>query len=254
MSSARPSTREIYDTTAHRWVRHGPISLSDFTARQPVLALCEPVTGLRVLDLGAGEGYCSRHLRRAGASRVEGLELSAAMVDLARREEQREPLGIGYHHGDATDLSRFGDAETDLVLAMFLFNYLDPVQTGACMQQVARALRPGGRFVFAVPHPAFPFVRSPAPPFYLDAGSSGYFSSAGQWFPGRIWRRDGIALDVQLCHKTIEQYFTALREAGFRSMPRLLELGVTEQLVALDPAFFGPLRDTPLHMAMEVIR
>ena len=54
--------------------------------------------------------------------------------------------------------------------------------------------------------------------------------------------------------KPIEQYFTALREAGFQSMPRLLELGVTEQLLAMDPAFFGSLQDIPLHMAMEVIR
>ncbi len=248
------STREMYDTTAHRWARSGPVALSDFTARQPVLAMCEPVTGLGALDLGAGEGYCSRHLRRAGASRVQGLELSARMVELARGAEAREPLGIVYHHGDATDLSRFGEAETDLALAMFLFNYLDPAQTRACMREVARVLRPGGRFVFAVPHPVFPFVRSPAPPFYLDAGSGGYFSSAGQWFPGRIWRRDGVALDVQLCHKTIEHYFGAMRDAGFRSMPRVLELGVTEQLMDMDPAFFGPLRDIPLHVAMEIIR
>jgi SAM-dependent methyltransferase len=254
MSSPRPSTREIYDATAHRWVRLGPVALSDFTARQPVLALCEPVAGLRVVDLGAGEGYCSRHLRRAGASRVDGVELSEAMVELARAEEAREPLGIEYHLGDATDLSRFGDEEVDLALAMFLFNYLDPAQTRACMREVARMLRPGGRFVFAVPHPVFPFLRSPAPPFYLDAGSGGYFSAAGEWFPGRIWRRDGRALDVQLCHKTIEEYVAAMRAAGFGSMPRLLELGVTEELVEMDPAFFGPLRDMPLHLAMEVIR
>ena len=81
-----------------------------------------------------------------------------------------------------------------------------------------------------------------------------YFSSAGSWFPGRIWRRDGVALDVQLCHKTLEDYFAALRQAGFRSMPTVLELGVTERLLDLDPAFFSPLRDVPLHLAMEVIR
>lgn len=137
---------------------------------------------------------------------------------------------------------------------MFLFNYLDVEQTHACMREVARVLRRGGRFVFAVPHPVLPFVRPTGPPFYFDAGTGGYFSAVGHWFPGRIWRRDGMALDVRVCHKTVQTYVEALAGAGFRSMPTVLELGVTADLMAMDAAFFGPLRDTPLHLAMEVRR
>lgn len=246
-------TRELYDQSAKRWVRTAPLSLSDFTGRVPVLQMCEPAEGARVLDLGCGEGYCARALRRRGAD-VTGLDVSAGMIDQARAQEAAHPLGIEYDVGCATDLSRFGSATFDTVLAVFLFNYLDVDQTRRCMAETARVVRPGGRFVFAVPHPAFPYLRPAAPPFYFRTGGAGYFSARDRRFPGRIWKRDGTWLDVQLCHKTIEDYFAALSAAGFRSMPNVRELRVTPELVASDPAFFGPLVDTPLHLALEVVR
>ena len=41
--------RTLYDETAARWARHRPSSLSDYTARPQVMALCEPVAGKHVL-------------------------------------------------------------------------------------------------------------------------------------------------------------------------------------------------------------
>jgi len=248
------STRELYDSSAERWVRDEPLSLSDFTGRPPTLALCEPLEGLRVLDVGCGEGYCARKLRRSGAAEVVGIELSEAMVAAATAAEQRAPLGIRYDQGDATDLSRFGDASFDLALAMFLFNYLGVDDTRRAMKEIARVLRPGGRFVLAVPHPSLPYLRSEEPPFFFSVGGRGYFDARDTRFPGRIWRKDGVALDVQLVHKTIEDYFEALNFAGFTTMPIVRELRVTPELLRDDPGFFGPLADTPLHLAIAVTR
>jgi toxoflavin synthase len=248
------SPQALYDNTANGWVRNAPLSLSDFTGRPPVLALCEPVVGKRVLDLGCGEGYCARKLQASGAGEVIGVDLSQAMIDAAQREESRSPLGIRYAQGSATDLSRFADGEMDLVLAMFLFNYLTVEETRVCMTEVARVLKPGGRFVFAVPHPSLPSMRDAEPPFYFEVGDGGYFSSRDKRFAGRIWKRDGTVLDVQLVHKTVEDYFACLNAAGFRSMPTVRELRVTPEILSVDPKFFSPLLDTPLHLAMSVDR
>jgi len=245
---------ELYDATAARWVRREPTSLSDFTGRPRTLELCEPVAGRRVLDLGCGEGYCARRLMRMGAAEVHGIDSSAQMVDAGRAEELREPLGIRYEVSDATTLPQLADASFDLVLAMFLFNYLDVDATRRCMAEAARVLRPTGRFVFAVPHPALPFVRDEEPPFYFSVNGGGYFSNRDRRFPGKIWKRDGTALEVQLVHKTFEDYFRALRAAGFHALPTILELGVTPEIETIDPAFFGPLADVPLHVAFAVDR
>lgn len=248
------ATRELYDETASAWARNAPSSLSDFTARPFVLTLCQPLTGTRVLDLGCGEGYCARQMMRAGAAEVLGIDLSEGMISAARAEEARESLGIAYQQGDATALARLESASFDLVVAVFLFNYLNREQTSACMREVMRVLRPGGRFVFAVPHPSFPFMRQPAPPFFFDLGSASYFSARDGRFPGKIWKRDGSALDVQVVHKTVEDYFSSLAEAGFTSLPVVRELSVTEQINDIDPAFFGSLLGAPLHMAFAITR
>lgn len=249
-----PSSPELYDATAARWIRREPTSLSDFTGRPRTLELCQPVAGQRVLDLGCGEGYCARRLVAMGAAEVVGIDSSSQMIAAARSEEAREPLGIRYEVGDAARLEHVPDGAFDRVLAMFLFNYLEVEATRRCMAEVWRVLRPGGRFVFAVPHPALPFVRGEEPPFYFSVEGGGYFSSRDRRFPGKIWRRDGAELEVQLVHKTFEDYFAALAAAGFRSLPTVLELGVTPEIEAIDPAFFGPLADVALHAAFAIER
>lgn len=248
------SASELYDQNVASWARTQPISLSDFTARPAVLELCRPWDGLRVLDLGCGEGYCARKLRQGAAAEVLGIDVSAGMIEAARREEARQPLGIRYEQGDATDLRALADASFDRVLAMFLFNYLPTDATAACMREVARVLRPGGRFVFAVPHPTLPWMRERARPFYFDVGDAGYFEARDRRCPGKIWKRDGSQLEVQLVHKTLEDYFDALRSAGWQSLPRVRELRVTPEILQVDPGFFGPLGDTPLHLAFAIER
>src|SRR5690606_9390780 len=186
------STAEIYDRAAQNWRRCAPVLLADFTARPFVLDWCEPVGGCEVLDLGCGEGYVARQLKRRRAARVRGTDVSGEMIARALEEEEREPLGIEYRVGDARDLSWVADGSVDLAVAVFLFNYLDRAGTAAVMSEVHRVLRPGGRFVFAVPHPSLPFLRPEEPPFYFARAGRGYFSARDATLEGRIWRRDGI--------------------------------------------------------------
>ncbi|MDM9384405.1 class I SAM-dependent methyltransferase [Chlorogloeopsis sp. ULAP01] len=253
-SNNHNSTKNLYDRTASQWVRGEPASLSDFTARPFVLELCEPVRGLRVLDLGCGEGYCSRELRKRGAAQVFGMDISEGMIAAASLQEAEVSLGIHYQVGCATELKQFGDRTFDLVVAVFLFNYLTTAQTQQCIAEVARILCPGGKFVFSVPHPSFPYMREAAYPFYFEVKGRGYFSKRDWQFPGRIWKRDGSWLNVQLVHKTLEDYFDALKKAGFNTMPNLKELRVTPEHIALDELFFRPLIDLPLHLAIQVSR
>jgi len=71
---------------------------------------------------------------------------------------------------------------------------------------------------------------------------------------GRIWRRDGGSTPVRCVHKTMADYLRAVAEAGWTSLPYLDELGVTAEHLALDPAFFGPLKGMPLHLLFELGR
>ena len=248
-----PSTSELYDGESPSWARTEPVLLSDYTARPFILETVSPVDGARVLDLGCGEGYVSRQLATQAPARLLSVDISSGMIDLARAAEEDAPLGIDYRVASATELDL--DEEFDLVLAVFLFNYLTCDEMGAVLEKVHRHLAPGGRFLFTAPHPSFPFLDRPAePPFFFDTEGLDYFSARDHQLEGRIWRRDGESVPVRCVHKPMDEYFRALESAGFTAAPRVTELSVTPEHLELDSKFFGPLRGLPLHVAFEVSR
>lgn len=248
------TTKQLYNDASNDWNRSEPILLSDFTARPFLLKWAEPVRDLDVLDLGCGEGYFARGLKRRGAGSILGIDVSEEMIGRATEREAQERLGINYRSGDAADLDDVKPESFDLCVAVFLFNYLNLEQTRHTMREVHRALRPGGRFIFAVPHPSLPFLGENVAPFYFDQKTQGYYSGRDSQFEGEIWRKDGKSVRVRCVHKNMEDYFTALAAAGFTSMPKISELRATEEHLKADPEWFGPLRDKPLHVAFQLTK
>ncbi len=124
-----------------------------FVERYTLLRLIGDLKGKSVLDLACGFGYYTREVRQRGAARVVGVDLSPAMIQLARDEEARQPLGIEYRVQDARQV---GDGEQfDLVVAAYLLNYAATREELADMYRaIARALRSGGRFVTVNDNPA----------------------------------------------------------------------------------------------------
>lgn len=60
------------------------------------------LAGKSVLDLACGSGYFTRLIEAWGADTVVGADISAEMIDIARRRERENPLGIEYHVADAS--------------------------------------------------------------------------------------------------------------------------------------------------------
>ncbi len=245
------NTEQIYNDNAKKWLRMEPSSLSDFTARPLVFDACGELNGRSVLDIGCGEGYCARELKRRGAGDYLGLDLSTEMIAAATAQEAKERLGIEYKACNVLDYQP--DRHFDLCIAVFLFNYLKVADMQKVFAMAYEALSPQGTFIFSVPHPFFPFVRSEqAPPFYFSSEGKNYFTDVDQQLEGEIWKRDGEPLHVQCVHKTFSDYFTSLRKAGFSKMPEVTELSVTPELVELDEAFFSPLQNEPLHVLFRI--
>ena len=209
------TTQSLYNEASNDWQRSEPILLSDFTARPFLLKWCEPTRGLNVLDLGCGEGYFARGLKKQGAGKVTGIDISEEMILGAQSREAKEQLGIEYRQGQATDLEAEQTGSFDICVAVFLFNYLNLKQTQHTMHEVYRLLKPGGRFIFAVPHPSLAFITDDrVAPFYFDPAGKGYFSGRDCQFEGKIWRRDGKSVPVRSVHKTLEDYMASLAEIG----------------------------------------
>jgi SAM-dependent methyltransferase len=113
--------------------------------------LLGPVAGRRALEVGCGAAQCARWLARQGAH-VVAFDLSARQLAHARRID--DGLGgtpLRLVQADATVLP-FADAAFDLACSAFgAVPFV--ADSAAVMREVARVLRPGGRWVFAVSHP-----------------------------------------------------------------------------------------------------
>lgn len=116
------------------------------------LGLLGPLSGRRVLEIGAGGAQGARWLAGQGAVPV-ALDISHAMLRHAAGRSPAVPLV----QADAARLP-FGDAAFDLACSAYgAVPFVADAR--AVFAEVARVLRPGGRWVFSVTHPirwAFP--------------------------------------------------------------------------------------------------
>lgn len=107
-----------------------------------LLQAAEIRRGEGVLDLGAGAGDNTRALAEAGAE-ATGIDFSPKMTDVARR---RHP-SIAFQAADAEQLP-FESRTFDVVVANCVVHHL--ARPTAVFREVARVLKPGGRFLFTV--------------------------------------------------------------------------------------------------------
>jgi SAM-dependent methyltransferase len=101
-----------------------------------ILAWLDPKPGERVLDLGCGDGALTQKIAEAGAA-VIGVDASADFLSTARRR------GLDVREMDGQALT-FG-AEFDAVFSNAALHWMTKPE--AVLAGVARALKPGGRFV-----------------------------------------------------------------------------------------------------------
>ncbi|SUD48260.1 Rebeccamycin O-methyltransferase [Nocardia otitidiscaviarum] len=108
------------------------------------------ITGKRVLEIGCGSAPCSRWLAAHGAHPV-GLDLSRGMLERGLAAMAAGGPRVPLVQAGAEELP-FADASFDI--ACSAFGAVPFVADSArVMREVARVLRPGGRWVFSVNHP-----------------------------------------------------------------------------------------------------
>jgi trans-aconitate 2-methyltransferase len=100
-----------------------------------LLAAC---AGESIVDLGCGAGQLTARIAEAGA-RVMGIDRSPEMIAQARTNFPQ----VDFRVGDATDFAV--DEPVDAVFSNAVLHWVR--DAGAAADSVARALKPGGRFV-----------------------------------------------------------------------------------------------------------
>lgn len=165
------------------------------------------LAGRRVLEVGCGAAQCARWLAAQGAEPV-GLDLSGEMLRHGRQIGRAAGLDVPLVLADAARLP-FGTASFDL--ACSAYGALPFVaDSAAVMGEVARVLRPGGRWVFAVTHPVrWSFPDDPGPGGLVARDS--YFDRR----PYVEQDENGAATYVEH-HRTLGDRVREIVGAGFR--------------------------------------
>jgi len=147
-----------YDAIAEHYRRSKSSPLRTYVEAYTFLNLIGDVGGKRILDLACGEGFYSRRLKKLGAARVVGVDVSAEMIRLAEEREREDPLGVEYTCADARDLGDLG--QFDIVVAAYLLHYA-PNETDLerMCRNIARHLPAAGRFVTLNENPGQPVER-----------------------------------------------------------------------------------------------
>ncbi|WP_405167760.1 class I SAM-dependent methyltransferase [Nocardia sp. NBC_01499] len=102
----------------------------------------------QVLELGPGPGFYSLELaRKLTDGRLELFDIQPQMLDKARRKlDAAGCVNVGFHSGDAGAGLPFPDNSLDVA---FLATVIGEVpDKPACVRDLARVLKPGGRLAF----------------------------------------------------------------------------------------------------------
>ena len=131
----------------HKWgISYGRVGQAQVVGKLRKALGQEPRGYVRALEIGAGTGYFSLNLLRAGVIReAVATDISPGMLEALERSASRLGLEVETARCEAAELP-FEDASFDLVFGHAVLHHL-PDLDGA-FREFARVLRPGGTIAF----------------------------------------------------------------------------------------------------------
>lgn len=195
---------EVFATYASRRARiDGP----NESLEKPIFnELMGDLTGLRILDLGCGNAAFGLEALQQGCQSYLGIDGSHKMMQAAKEKLAGTP---GKAVRATIETWNYPPKQFDLVTSRLALHYVQEIEP--VFARIYQALVEGGRFIFSIEHPvitscdrAWQQTDGVRQDWIVD----NYFETGTRitkWMGG----------DVIKYHRTIEDYFVALRSAGF---------------------------------------
>lgn len=171
----------------------------------------------KILDLACGQGFFAREFAKAGAS-VVGADISPELIEAAKKQGG----GVAYHVAPATKLTFAKEDEFDAVVCVLALQNIEDL--GAVVEEVRRVLKPEGKLVMVINHPAFRVLKRSGWGWDEEAGVQyrridGYLSGAKilvDMHPGRVpVGGQGSKVQTISYHRSLQDFFKALTNTGF---------------------------------------
>lgn len=229
-AGANDETRALWEAHASWWQEEFTEGAdAEYVEQIAPLALDLLAPYASILDIGTGEGQLARAMAAApGRSRdraIVGIDPVAAQVFEAARR------GGLYARADAEHLP-FETASFDAALACLVFEHIDGFE--AALAEVARIIRPGGRFVFMLNHP---LLQTPGSGWIDD-----HILDEQYWRVGPYLVETSVVEEVQkdvfirFVHRPLHRYINAMADVGLH-LTRMIEPAPPEGFLSKSASF-----------------
>lgn len=141
------SERAVTNSNKAMWEKGDFTQIAAFMREsgEAVASSLDVTPGLRVLDLGCGDGTTAVPMAALGAE-VVGIDIARNLVAAGNKRATEAGLDrLKFHEGDATNLEGAGDHSFDLTLSMFGAMFAPKPMDVA--REMVRVTKPGGRVV-----------------------------------------------------------------------------------------------------------
>jgi len=207
-------------------MRTSQAGLNEMVEQMAILSLLPDVKDMTVLDLGCGAGELCRRIQALGAAQTIGVDISANMLELAKKDI---PAGVTFQQKAMEDLD-FNPETFDLVVSSLAFHYV--ADLAELFKNIYRILKPSGWLLFSIEHPILTCSQGIHHGWVKDSAGNklcwpvDHYSDEGK--RESHWFVEGVIK----YHRTVSTIFNSLINTGFTLKAVQEPTGTEEDLKA----------------------
>lgn len=222
----RPSGWDAVATWYNGWMGEGGSHHHQKVAVPALLEMLQPQPHEHILDIGAGQGVLAPHIAKAGA-KYTGVDVSPKLLEYARKHHGKHGRFIQADSANLQSNAFLEAGSFDAVIFLLSIQDMNPLED--VVQSAVWALKPHGRAILFMTHPAFRIPRQSG--WGYDEGRKLQYRRVDRYITplpvpmkSYVGQDSGVTISF---HRPVSAYVNVLAEQGLL-IDRMEEIPIGE--------------------------